>query len=50
MGKTLNMADQVPDDNPSFFKEYYHNHRVLQHGNLTGMVHFRCSISWTKIK
>lgn len=49
-GQPICLADQVPDDNPSFYKEYYFNHRVLKHGNLTGMVHFRCSVSWNKIK
>jgi hypothetical protein len=25
------------------------NHRVIQHGNLTGMVHFQTTASWTTI-
>jgi hypothetical protein len=49
-GLTVNVPDQVPEENPTFFKEYYFNHHVLHHGNLTGMVHFRCSVSWNKIK
>jgi hypothetical protein len=40
-GQTIDKPEQVPDDNPEFFREYYYNHRVLNHGNLTGMVHFR---------
>jgi hypothetical protein len=49
-GQVISTPEQVPYDNPNFYKEYYHNHRVLQHGNLTGMVQFQCSISWQKIK
>jgi len=49
-GQVIATPEQVPDENSSFYKEYYHNHRVLRSGNLTGMVHFRCSVSWTKIK
>jgi len=33
-----------------FFFYYYYNYRILQHGNMTGMVHFRCSVSWNKVK
>jgi hypothetical protein len=29
---------------------YYHNNRVLQHGNLTGMISFQCSTPWSDIK
>lgn len=32
------------------YNNYFHNHRVLSHGNLMGMVHFHCSVSWSKIK
>jgi hypothetical protein len=32
------------------FQLYYHNHRVLQHGNLTGMISFQCDKPWTEIK
>ncbi len=39
-GQVISTPEQVPNDNPTFYKEYYHNHRVLQHGNLTGMVQF----------
>jgi hypothetical protein len=47
-GQVINTPDQVPDDNPEFFQEYYYNHLVLNHGNLTGMVQFRCSVSWNE--
>jgi hypothetical protein len=50
LGQAIHTPDQVPEDDFTFYKEYYHNHRVLQHGNLTGMIHFRCSVSWNKIK
>jgi hypothetical protein len=49
-GQAIVSAAQVPDDNASFYQDYYHNHRVLNHGNMTGMVHFRCTMSWNKIK
>jgi hypothetical protein len=49
-GQGVSSPSQVPDDNPDFFKEYYHNHRVLRHGNLTGMVHFSCTVSWNRVK
>jgi len=49
-GQVISTQEQVPYDNPTFYKEYYYNHRVLQHGNLTGMVQFQCSVSWQKIK
>jgi len=49
-GQVITTSDQVPDDNPGFYKCYKHNHRVLNHGNLTGMVHFQCSVSWNEVK
>jgi hypothetical protein len=49
-GQVICTPEQVPVDNPTFYRKYYHNHRVLQHGNLTGMVQFQCSVSWQKIK
>jgi hypothetical protein len=49
-GQVLKKPEQVPDDNPTFYQDYYYNHRILNHGNLTGMVHFRCSVSWNKVK
>jgi hypothetical protein len=42
--------DQVPEDNAEFYAAYYHNHRVLTHGNLTGMVVFQSSLPWAKLK
>jgi hypothetical protein len=33
-----------------FYSTYYHNHRVLNHGNLTGMVSFQCSTPWARLK
>jgi hypothetical protein len=42
--------DQVPTGNPEFYKTYYFNHQVLQHGNLTGMVCFQSSTPWPKLK
>jgi len=49
-GPVITKNEQVPDDNPTFYQDYYHNHRILNHGNMTGMVHFRCSVSWNKVK
>jgi hypothetical protein len=49
-GQQIHSVNQVPDDNADFYKEYYHNHRVLQHGNLTGMVAFQTSTPWSQIK
>jgi hypothetical protein len=49
-GQVICTPEQVPVDYPTFYREYYHNHRALQHGNLTGMVQFQCSVSWQKIK
>jgi hypothetical protein len=31
---------EILHSNEDFFKTFYGNHRVLHHGNLTGMVHF----------
>jgi hypothetical protein len=49
-GPQINATEQIPDDDPAFYRKYYHNHRVLQHGNLTGMIQFHCSVSWSKLK
>jgi hypothetical protein len=49
-GQQITTTEQAPDDDPDFYKTYYHNHRVLTHGNLTGMVKFRCSVSRAKLK
>ncbi len=48
-GNQVFTSEQAPDDNLAFYQDY-HNHPVLQHGNLTGMVQFHCSVSWSKIK
>jgi hypothetical protein len=39
-GIQISSLNQVPEDNADFYTTYYHNHRVLNHGNLTGMVQF----------
>ncbi len=49
-GIQISSLDQVPEDNADFYTTYYHNHRVLNHGNLTGMVQFQCSTPWARIK
>jgi hypothetical protein len=49
-GQQVSSLDQVPEDNALFYAMYYHNHRVLAHGNLTGMVAFQSSIPWSKLK
>jgi hypothetical protein len=49
-GIQISSLDQVPDDNSDFYSIYYHNHRVLNHGNLTGMVQFQCSTPWARLK
>lgn len=49
-GQQITSQNQAPDDNPDFYGKYYHNHRILQHGNLTGMVSFQCSLPWPQLK
>jgi hypothetical protein len=49
-GQQISSIDQVPEDNASFYSAYYHNHRVLNHGNLTGMVAFQCTTPWARLK
>jgi len=49
-GQQVTATAQLPDDNLDFYTTYYKNHRILQHGNLTGMISFRCSLSWTELK
>jgi len=49
-GMKVTSVDQLLSDNPEFYKTYYHNHRTLNHGNLTGMVLFQCSMPWNMIK
>jgi hypothetical protein len=48
-GLQITSSTQIPED-AAFFSDYYHNHRVLQHGNLTGMVQFQTSVPWTALK
>jgi hypothetical protein len=49
--KGLQILDisQILDDK-LFYNTYFHNHRVLQHGNLTRMVHFQTTTPWGSIK
>ncbi len=49
-GQQVNNIDQVPDENKEFYSTYYHNHRILNQGNLTGMVAFQCSTPWAQLK
>ncbi len=49
-GQQISSIEQVLEDNPSFYSTYYHNHRVLNHGNLSGMVNFQCSTPWAGLK
>jgi hypothetical protein len=49
-GQQVTSTTQLPDDNSEFCHLYYPNHRILQHGNLTGMIAFQCSLSWTALK
>ncbi len=49
-GQQIMSLSQVPEDNASFYTKYFFNHRVLNHGNLTGMVYFQCSVPWTQVK
>jgi hypothetical protein len=48
-GQQVTSVNQIPDNNPSFSRMYYHNHRVLQQGNLTGMISFQCSKPWSEL-
>jgi hypothetical protein len=48
-GQQLTSVDQFIDE-AEFFKQSYHNHRVLPHGNLTGMIHFQTSTPWIALK
>jgi len=41
---------KIMHDNVTFFNAFYGNHRVLHHGNLTDMVHFHTTLSWSAIK
>jgi hypothetical protein len=48
-GHQITSIDQVEQD-PAFYEQYYFNHRVLQHGNLTGMIQFQTSVPWISLK
>jgi hypothetical protein len=48
-GHQITSTTQIPDD-ADFFAKYYHNHWVLQHGNLTGMIHFQTRTPWISLK
>jgi hypothetical protein len=49
-GQQVTSPDQIPGDDASFYAQYYHKHRILQHGNLTGIIHFQTATPWTYIK
>jgi hypothetical protein len=49
-GQQISSTAQVPQENQAFYSMYYSKHRVLQHGNLTGIVHFQCSTPWAYLK
>jgi len=49
-GQPLTSISQLTATDETVFQQYYHNHRVLQHGNLTGMILFQSSSSWKSIK
>jgi hypothetical protein len=49
-GQQVSSIDQLLDNNPEFYSIYYHNHRILQTGNLTGMIQFQCSSTWSELK
>jgi hypothetical protein len=49
-GVRISSTEQIPKDNKEFFDQYFHNHRVLAHGNLTGMITFQCSVTWASLK
>jgi hypothetical protein len=48
-GHQITLTDQF-DQDPALYNQYYFNHRVLQHGNLTGMVQFQTSAPWISLK
>jgi hypothetical protein len=39
-GQPIKSLQEIAQE-PAFFAKYYHNHRVLHHGYLTGMVQFQ---------
>lgn len=48
--ESVTSVAQICRGDPEFFTTYYGNHRSLVHGNLTGMVHFQTSTTWSSIK
>lgn len=49
-GQQITMTSQMSKADESMLKEYYSKNCVLQHGNLTGMVHFQTSTPWSAVK
>jgi hypothetical protein len=49
-GQQVTSPVQIPGDDASFYSQYYYKHRILQHGNPTGMIHFQTATPWTYIK
>jgi len=48
-GIQFTSLSQIQDDK-AFYATSFHNHRVLQHGNLTSMVHFQAATPWGHLK
>jgi hypothetical protein len=49
-GPTITLLSQLTSADEAVFHKYYSNHRILQHGKLTGMVQFQTSSPWRVIK
>jgi hypothetical protein len=49
-GQQITSPEQITERGQEFYTQYYYNHRVLAHGNLTGMVQFQTSTPWSSIK
>jgi hypothetical protein len=49
-GQPITSITQLESVDETFYQQYYSNHRILQHGNLTGMVRFQTSSPWSAIK
>jgi hypothetical protein len=48
-GQQITSTLQLVDEK-HFCSTYFHNHRVLQHSNLTGMIHFQVGVPWGYLK
>jgi hypothetical protein len=48
-GEQIADINQISQD-PPFVLEYYFNHCILQHRNLTGMVCFQTNVPWYTVK